>query len=81
MGKLIDMTGWVMKEHGVSESLLTVIEKDKQKSGQHDTFWICKCECGNIKSYPSGRIRNGKVKSCGCYKTKYWTIDMTGWIM
>lgn len=27
MPKKIDMTGWVMKEHGVPESRLTVIEE------------------------------------------------------
>jgi len=25
----IDMTGWIMKEHGVPQSYLTVIEEDK----------------------------------------------------
>ena len=27
MGKFIDMTGWVMAEHGVPDSRLTVIEQ------------------------------------------------------
>ena len=26
----IDMTGWVMKEHGVPESLLTVLKEDNE---------------------------------------------------
>ena len=29
MSKKIDMTGWVMKEHGVEKSLLTVLEEEK----------------------------------------------------
>ena len=31
-------------------------------------YWICKCDCGNIISVRSCRIKNGKTKSCGCYK-------------
>ena len=27
MGKFIDMTGWVMKEHGIPDSRLTVIKR------------------------------------------------------
>ena len=27
MGKFIDMTGWVMKEHGIPDSRLTVIRR------------------------------------------------------
>ena len=27
MGKLIDMTGWIMKEHGISDSRLTVLSR------------------------------------------------------
>lgn len=26
---VIDMTGWIMKEHGVENSRLTIIEEDK----------------------------------------------------
>lgn len=27
---------------------------------------ICVCECGNTKSIPNTRLRNGHTKSCGC---------------
>jgi hypothetical protein len=47
-GKSIDMTGWVMKEHGVPDSLLTVIEKAYSKN--NSLYWKCQCECGNIKN-------------------------------
>ena len=26
----VDLSGWIMKDHGVSESKLTVIQKDKK---------------------------------------------------
>ena len=29
MGKKIDMTGWIMKEHGVLDSKLTVLHEEK----------------------------------------------------
>ena len=65
MGKLIDMTGWVMKEHGVPESRLTVIEKSESKNGK--VYWKCRCECGNEVIADGTKIRSGHTKSCGCF--------------
>ena len=47
---------------------LTVIKKDEIKTikGKY-TYWVCKCECGNVKSIYQGSLRNGKTTSCGCY--------------
>lgn len=28
--------------------------------------WVCKCDCGNIKSLRPADVRLGKIKSCGC---------------
>lgn len=28
----------------------------------------CRCDCGSIKAFPLGRMRNGGVKSCGCLR-------------
>lgn len=38
-----------MKEHGVSRSLLTVIEEDleKPRGKGKSIYWKCLCECGN----------------------------------
>jgi len=73
MGKKIDMTGWVMKEHGVPESHITVIEEDKEyKKIHHITaphaYWKCQCDCGKIFSVSGLSIRQGHTISCGCYK-------------
>lgn len=70
MGKTLDMTGWVMKEHGVPDSHWTVLNKDDSRpsgAGKH-TFWICECDCDNhtIKSIDGCALRNGHSKSCGC---------------
>lgn len=34
-----------------------------------NVIWKCKCDCGNFKNYPSGKIVSGRVTNCGC-KTK-----------
>ena len=62
IGKLIDMTGWIMSEHGVPDSRLTVIKY----LGNSD--WLVKCNCGSSKEWSvNGQaIREGKSKSCGC---------------
>lgn len=72
MGKKIDMTGWVMKEHGILDSKLTVLYEDKEYVKNRKTlvgpYWLCKCECGNIITVLGQSLRNGNTKSCGCLK-------------
>ena len=63
--KFIDMTGWIMKEHGVPDSRLTVIKRDTD-SKDRLSKWICRCECGTVFSAYGTKIRNGWTKSCGC---------------
>ena len=65
--KKIDMTGWVMKEHGVPDSLLTVLYEVRNEKGQ--LYWHCQCECGKEIDLPGGKIRSGNTKSCGCLGT------------
>lgn len=31
-------------------------------------MYCCKCECGNIVRVSGTRLRNNRVKSCGCYR-------------
>lgn len=50
-----DLTG---KQYGK----LTVLAKDKDDP----TKWICRCECGNIKSITGYNLYNGITSSCGC---------------
>ncbi len=58
MNKKLDITG---EKYG----RLTALEIDTDRSGRQ-TYWKCKCECGNIKSICLGKLRNGHTKSCGC---------------
>lgn len=55
--KLIDLTG---KQFGK----LTVL---KRLENQHkETFWYCRCQCGNYKSVQGNHLRSGDIISCGC---------------
>lgn len=58
MGKLVDLTG---KTYG----RLTVKYRDTTKTGK-SVYWVCQCECGNIKSVRGDRLKDGSTKSCGC---------------
>ena len=65
------MTGWIMKEHNVPDSILTVLEEDKMYKQQHNLsntniYWKCKCECGQIKTISGRDLRTGHTLSCGC---------------
>ena len=33
---------------------------------QNATYWVCKCDCGNIRSYDAASLTTGRSKSCGC---------------
>lgn len=58
MGKKIDLTGQKFGK-------LTVI-KEADKKIRNCVTWHCKCDCGNEVDIPSGALRNGNTKSCGC---------------
>ena len=45
-----------------------IIQKDLSIRKDAHTYWLCQCECGNIKSVRSTLLRNGKSTSCGCVK-------------
>ena len=51
-------------------SRLTVIKfdevKTKSKNGGN-SYWLCRCECGNIISPTITQLKSGRTKSCGCY--------------
>ena len=89
MGKFIDMTGWVMAEHGVSDSRWTVLGPDLEWNNTHTGTkkWICQCNCDkhSIRSVYGNYLRQGQSKSCGCLAGQLakerQTIDMTGWNM
>lgn len=69
----IDMTGWIMKEHGFPESKIIVIEEDKdykKEKGYTSTrvYYKCSCACGALLTISGEQLRKGKL-SCGCEKS------------
>lgn len=57
---------------GQKFGMLTVIEQDRSFCSPKYTKWICKCDCGNVKSINRNSLIQGRTKSCGCeqYKNK-----------
>ena len=78
MSQLIDLTG---NKYGK----LTVLKKDEERKTKSGSYWICQCECGNIKSVKSSSLRRGEIQSCGCLRKEAAQkarenriIDLTG---
>ena len=60
---------------GQKFGLLTVIglaETDTRK-----TYWVCKCDCGNMKTVRSDSLLCGAIKSCGCIKRRQDEVNLT----
>jgi len=62
MAKLIDLTG---KQFGK----LKVLKKGEINEDEN-TYWVCECECGNLRNVRSYTLRTGRVVSCGCNREK-----------
>lgn len=59
---------------------LTVIKRAEDHitpAGHHSAQWLCKCECGNVKSISTTGLYYGKTKSCGCYNKEVASKRMT----
>lgn len=46
------------------------IESKTLPCGQKQSIWMCKCDCGNIKSYTLPNLTSGVTRSCGCYNAE-----------
>lgn len=47
---------------------LVAIEKAKDyvsPKGKHESCWVCKCDCGNVKIIRQSDLHSGRTKSCG----------------
>ena len=49
----------------------TVIDK-----GQRNGFWICECECGNIREIYISSLKAGSSQSCGCLRTELFSFEL-----
>lgn len=49
---------------------LFVLKRTKDrvnKKGVHSVRYECKCDCGNLANVSAANLKNGHIKSCGCY--------------
>ena len=60
MSKLIDLTGSRFGR-------LVVLHRDRKKNG---TMWICKCDCGAVKTINGISLKTGRTRSCGCLQSE-----------
>lgn len=62
----IDMTGWVMKEHGIPKSKLTVIERVDNDPLNGSARWKCECSCGSNNDSFIQTQQNDLIKNKYC---------------
>ena len=55
---------------GQKFGLLTAVEPTKMRKNRY-VVWKCECDCGNTVYVPSGDLRSGNTKSCGCLAESY----------
>lgn len=51
--------------------LLTVIKNAGThitSGGSKKKLWLCRCDCGTVKTVRGENLKNGSTKSCGCWK-------------
>ena len=54
-------------------SVVKELEPIVQPSGAKKRIVICKCECGNTKTFRLSDLRSNKTKSCGCFQKQIVT--------
>ena len=59
----------VIDETGNKYGKLEVIKRAKNNKAQR-AMWVCQCFCGNQTNVRGSDLRNGKVQSCGCTKSR-----------
>jgi hypothetical protein len=47
---------------------LTVLKLDESIVNKKHKRYVCKCDCGNTKSITAEHLKDGHIKSCGCFK-------------
>lgn len=51
---------------------LTVIERAENKGSQ--TYWKCRCDCGNVCVVNAYSLKTNHTKSCGCFREKFAVV-------
>lgn len=55
-------TEWLGKRFG----RLTVVDFAHAEPPYRGWLWVCRCDCGNIRTLMVGDVKQGKTRSCGC---------------
>ena len=42
-------------------------------------LWLCKCDCGNLKTIMSHHLSQGTTRSCGCLRNEYLNRGKFKW--
>lgn len=75
VGKAKDLRGQVFGK-------LTVLYRYNKTDCRGNSFWKCRCECGNFTVVPGYCLQNGNTRSCGCLQkeiaSKTKIQDLTG---
>ena len=50
--------------------LLTLVKPNGKSKNDNGTRWDCLCECGEKINLPQSRLKNNRVKSCGCWRKR-----------
>lgn len=58
-------------------SRLTVIAFDRIERNRFP-YWLCRCECGTLKSIRGAALKSGQTKSCGCLNRERQTETRHG---
>lgn len=62
MSRVIDLTG-------LRFGRLAVRSRDfSEGRACQQAFWLCSCDCGEIRVLVGAELRKGHTKSCGCYR-------------
>ena len=46
-------------------------------TGSRKTYYVCQCDCGNVKVVRSDSLISGATKSCGCIKKEQGKTNLT----
>jgi 5-methylcytosine-specific restriction endonuclease McrA len=70
-----------LKKHLINKKFgrLTVVKLDRIEP--KNTFYLCRCQCGNYKIVRGSSLENGNTKSCGCLRAETNKLpkkDLTG---
>lgn len=63
MGRVEDLKG---NKYGKLETIKYI-----GKNGTKQSWWECRCDCGNTKNVRASDLKRGKTKSCGCIQEEF----------